>query len=187
MKSSRRITYVMAISAVTLISSLYIWFPFLGTRAAPMQHFGNVLAGVLVGPLWGVAVPLIVGSLRIGLGVGTLFAYPGGIPGVVMVGLLYKFTSRFKNPRSRFLCAFAEPVGTVFIGGTVSLLILAPFLPHLFPTSPAVMTLMAHGEYLLALLIFWSGWAASSIPGSLAGYLVLLALYRVMPQTFERG
>ncbi|MCS7146171.1 MAG: energy coupling factor transporter S component ThiW [Nitrososphaerota archaeon] len=186
MKSSRKITYVMAISAVTLISSLYIWFPFLGTRAAPMQHFGNVLAGVMVGPLWGLAVPLIVGSLRIGLGLGTLFAYPGGIPGVILVGLFYKLTGRFRDPRARFLCAFVEPVGTVLLGGTVSLLILFPFLPDLFPLSPSLSALLARGEYFLALLIFWSGWAASSVPGAIAGYLVLIALHKVMPQIFRR-
>ncbi len=186
MKTTRRISYIIAISAITLISSLYVWFPFLGTRAAPMQHFGNVLAGVLVGPLWGLAVPLIVGSLRIGLGVGTLFAYPGGLPGVVLVGLFYKLTRRFANPRARFLCAFSEPIGTVLIGGTISLLLLSPFLPQFFPLSPGVTTLLARNEYMLALLIFWSGWAASSVPGSVAGYLVLLALNRVMPQLFEQ-
>ncbi|MEM0381343.1 MAG: energy coupling factor transporter S component ThiW [Nitrososphaerota archaeon] len=185
MKTTRRASYIMAISAITFISSLYIWFPFLGTRAAPMQHFGNVLAGVLIGPLWGIAVPLIVGSLRIVLGVGTLFAYPGGLPGVILVGLFYRLTRRFKNPRARFLCSFAEPIGTVLIGGTVSLLLLAPFLPGLFPLSSSIIILLARNEYLVALLIFWSGWAASSIPGSVAGYLVLLALHRVMPQLFE--
>lgn len=186
MKTTRRISYIVAISAFTLISSLYIWFPFLGTRAAPMQHFGNVLAGVMVGPLWGLAVPLIVGTLRIGFGVGTLFAYPGGLPGVVMVGLFYKLTRRFSSPRARFLCAFAEPIGTVLIGGTVSLLLLSPFLPQYFPLSSGITALLDRREYMAALLFFWSGWAVSSVPGSVAGYLVLLALNKVMPQVFEQ-
>ncbi|MEM0445368.1 MAG: energy coupling factor transporter S component ThiW [Nitrososphaerota archaeon] len=187
MKSTRKVSYIVAISAITLISSLYIWFPFLGTRAAPMQHFGNVLAGVLLGPLWGITVPLIVGSLRIALGIGTLFAYPGGLPGVVMVGLFYRLTRRFRSRRARFLCAFAEPIGTVLIGGTVSLLLLSPFLPHLFSLSPSIKNMFSEGEYLLALSIFWSGWAVSSVPGAAAGYLTLLALQRVMPQLFEES
>jgi len=150
-----------------------------------MQHFGNVLAGILVGPLWGLAVPLIVGSLRIALGVGTFFAYPGGIPGALLVGLTYRLTRRFRSPRLRFICAFAEPVGTVLIGGTASLLILFPFLPTIFPLSPSLSTLLSQGEYILALLILWSGWSASSIPGAALGYIVILALHRVMPQLFE--
>lgn len=187
MRNTRRVSYIVAISAITLISSLYIWFPFLGTRAAPMQHFGNVLAGVLLGPLWGVGVPFIVGSLRIGLGLGTLFAYPGGFPGVIMVGLFYKLTKRLKSHRAKFLCAFAEPVGTVLIGGTISLLLLSVFLPNYFPLSPSIREMVLRGEYMLALLIFWSGWAVSSIPGAAAGYLTLLALHRVMPQLFEES
>lgn len=183
---SEKASYVVAISALTLISSLYIWFPFLGTRAAPMQHFGNVIAGVILGPLWGILVPLIVGTLRIAIGVGTFFAYPGGLPGVIMVGLLYKVTKRFKSAKARYLCAFAEPVGTVFIGGTLSLLVLASFVPSLFSVSPQLMDMMRRGELLTALALFWSGWAASSVPGSALGYLVLVMLSRVLPDLFKR-
>jgi energy coupling factor transporter S component ThiW len=182
---SKKVSYVVAISALTLIASLYIWFPFLGTRAAPMQHFGNVIAGVLLGPLWGVLVPMIVGTLRIAIGVGTFFAYPGGIPGVIMVGLLYRVTKRFRSANARYLCAFAEPVGTVFIGGTLSLLILANFVPSLFSVSPQLMDMMRRGELLTALALFWSGWAASSVPGAALAYLVLMMLSRVLPDLFK--
>jgi energy coupling factor transporter S component ThiW len=183
---SERISYVVAISTLTLISSLYIWFPFFGTRAAPMQHFGNVVAGVLLGPAWGVMVPLIVGTLRIAIGVGTFFAYPGGIPGAITVGLAYRLTRRFRNARLRYLCAFAEPLGTVFIGGTISILVLATFIPTLFPLSPQLLGMVRRGEVFAALALFWSGWAASSIPGSAAAYLVLLVLDRVVPDLMSR-
>jgi len=33
--------------------------------------------------------------------------------------------------------------------------------------------------------LFWSGWAASSVPGAALAYLVLMMLSRVLPDLFK--
>ncbi len=135
----------------------------------------------MIGPLYGILVPIIVGTIRIMLGLGTLFAYPGGIPGVITVGLAYKITKRSKNPLIRYSCAFAEPIGTVLIGGTFSLLIVAP----LMGVESQLLIIKQYG-LLAGLLIFWGGWAASSVPGSVIGYFTLLMLSKTIPQYFNK-
>jgi len=179
--NTRMLSMIIALSILGIVLAPFIWFSFLGTRAFPGQHFVNTLTGVLIGPLYGVLVPIIVGTLRIMLGIGTVFAYPGGIPGVITVGLAYKITKRSKNPLIRYACAFAEPIGTVFIGGTLSLLIVAP----LMGVESQLILVKQHG-LLAGLLIFWGGWAASSVPGSIIGYFTLIMLSKAIPQYFDK-
>jgi energy coupling factor transporter S component ThiW len=108
------------------------------------------------------------------LGIGTLYAFPGGIPGAILVGLGYKLTRRAKNRFIKYSAAFLEPIGTVLIGGTFSLLIFAPLIGDVRLTG------MIREQGVLSLLpIFWAGWAASSIPGSIIGYVVILTLDRL--------
>lgn len=171
---------IIVLSILGIVLAPFVWFSFLGTKAFPGQHFVNSLAGVLVGPLYGILVPIIVGTVRIMLGLGTIFAYPGGIPGVITVGLAYKLTKKSKNPLIKYSCAFAEPVGTILIGGTLSLLIVAP----LMGIESQLAILRQHG-LLAGLVVFWAGWAASSVPGSIIGYFTLIILSKALPQYFK--
>ncbi|MCS7094848.1 MAG: energy coupling factor transporter S component ThiW [Thaumarchaeota archaeon] len=177
-RATRTVALWVVLSAMGIALAPIFWFPFLGTRAYPGQHMVNVLAGVMLGPLSSTVVPLIVGTVRIALGLGTIFAYPGGIPGALMVGIFHRYlTSRFRRHVFRYLSALAEPIGTVLIGGTISLLLLAP----LIGSGPLLALLNERGA-LGALPVFWSGWAVSSVPGSVLGYVLCLALNRALPE-----
>ncbi|MCS7126822.1 MAG: energy coupling factor transporter S component ThiW [Thaumarchaeota archaeon] len=179
-RATRTVAVWIALSAMGIALAPILWFPFLGTRAYPGQHMVNVLAGVMLGPLSSLVVPFVVGTVRIALGLGTVFAYPGGLPGALMVGLFHRYlTSRFSRPELRFLSALAEPVGTVLIGGTVSLLVIGPLIG-----SEPLMNLLRGRGPVGALLVFWSGWAVSSVPGALLGYVLCLALSRALPERF---
>jgi energy coupling factor transporter S component ThiW len=108
----------------------------------------------------GALISIIVGTMRIAMGTGTIFAYPGGIPGALVVGF---FSWLFRRLRVRKeLAALSEPLGTVFIGGTIATLIVAPMV----------------GRSIL-LTAAWVTWAMSSVPGSIAGYLILEGLRRI--------
>ena len=130
----------------------------LDTKAYPGQHLVNAVAGVLLGPYWAALIAFFIGLIRMSLGIGTIFSMPGGIPGGIVVGLVYWVLKRsgIKRPE---LAALTESLGTVFIGGTIAVYIFAPL-------SGRVMLLVP----------VWIGWAISSIPGSVIGLIILEAL-----------
>ena len=109
----------------------------------------------LLGPWYAVFIAAATGTIRIFTGVGTVFAYPGGVFGGLIVELAYRY---FKKTD---YSALLEPLGTVAIGATLSALVVAPYL-----------------EMTMTLIYFWTAFAASSIPGAILGFIVLKMLRR---------
>ena len=169
---SVKVAYTTIFTALGIFLAHTFFFPFFGTLAFPGQHLVNAVAGVLIGPWWASLVAILVGTYRNAVGIGTLFAYPGGIPGALVVGLAYNMLRKKIGVRKALASALLEPVGTVLIGGTVSLLIIAPAIGH--RAAGLIETLGIAG----ALATFYWGWAASSIPGCIIGYLILLSLHK---------
>ncbi|MEM2989139.1 MAG: energy coupling factor transporter S component ThiW [Candidatus Bathyarchaeia archaeon] len=151
----------------------FFYFPFLGTRAFPGQHLINALTGVILGPWWGALVAASIGVVRNLLGIGTVFAFPGGIPGALVVGLAHKAMGRLGRGRIRYAAALLEPLGTVLIGATLSLFLIAPIIGW----KPLLSLIEGLGP-LPALLALWFGWSISSVIGSAMGYIALLILDR---------
>ncbi|RLE53842.1 MAG: energy coupling factor transporter S component ThiW [Candidatus Methanomethylicota archaeon] len=139
------LTAVFSALGVILSPAFFVVGP---TKCYPFQHMINGLAGVLLGPWYAGLSALITGIIRNMLGTGTIFAFPGGIPGGVVVGLVYKLIRRDE-------AALSEPIGT-FIGALISA----------FIVGPAAGKTMAPEAFIVAFL-------ASSIPGSILGYLAL--------------
>ncbi|MDW8063843.1 MAG: energy coupling factor transporter S component ThiW [Candidatus Caldarchaeum sp.] len=174
---TKKVALASALSALGIVISP-LFFEWLGTRAFPGQHFINVLSGVLLGPIWGAVVATIIGSVRIALGTGTIFAYPGGIPGALAVGFVYILLNRLKLTKFRYLAAFAEPLGTVLVGGTIALTFVAPYIgPAIGPAATMLRNVQTMG-YFPALLLLWGGWAVSSVIGALTGFAFLVAAER---------
>ncbi len=169
----RRITLLTVFTALGVALSPITWFQFLTTKAYPTQHLINALTGVILGPWWGMLTALLIGIIRNMIGVGTLYAFPGGVPGALIVGLAYMITSRLRNRFLRYSAALMEPIGTVLIGGTISVFILAPAIGDV-----RILGVIEQRGALEFLPIFWLGWALSSVPGSILGYMILLALDR---------
>jgi energy coupling factor transporter S component ThiW len=156
----RKLVTAGVLSALGVVISPLLSFPILAFKVYPGQHMINAISGVLLGPWWAALISIIVGTMRIAIGTGTIFAYPGGIPGALVVGF---FSWLFRRLRVRKeLAALSEPLGTVFIGGTIATLIVAPMV----------------GRSIL-LKATWVTWAMSSVPGSIAGYLILEGLRRI--------
>jgi energy coupling factor transporter S component ThiW len=144
-------------------------FPIGPTRVFPFQHMINALVAIMLGPLYAAGVAIGIGTLRVAAGTGTVFAYPGGVPGGFVVDILYWYVWRHDE------CALSEPVGTG-LGGILSALAIAPFmgskpLPSIFGFSE---------QWQLFVIFFW----LSSIPGSIIGYIVVKTLRRI--GVFER-
>ena len=152
--STRKIALAIVLMSLgVVLGSLSI--PIGVTKVAPAQHMINVLAGILLGPLYAVVMALITATMRIMLGVGTIYAYPGSVFGGLVVGLAYKYVRRTDY------AALLEPLGTVVIGASLSAIVVSPIMGG-----------------SATLLFFWTAFAASCIPGSVLGLIVLKALRR---------
>lgn len=150
--STKRIALSAVLVAVTVVLSPF-YFPVGTTKCYPIQHTINAIAGVILGPWYAALMALATGVIRNILGMGTIYAFPGGIPGALVVGLFYRYV------KGTDYVALTEPLGTVVIGATISALVVAPWQGH-----------------LLTLSFFWIAFAASSIPGSALGFIVLKSL-----------
>jgi energy coupling factor transporter S component ThiW len=159
--SSTLVALVVALSPI-----YFVWGP---TKALPWQHMVNVIAGIVLGPLWAAAVAFLAGTIRIVLGTGTIFAYPGGIPGGLVVGLTYSLLSKISKRRKAVLAisSLTEPLGTCGLGGTITWYLLDPLLGGVFRAKFGVF------------LYFAAGWLASSVIGAALGLLIVLSLEKL--------
>ena len=160
----RKLAVLVVFTALAIAISPFSWFVVSGTKANPTQHMTNAILGVLLGPFWAVLAAIIIGAARNTLGVGTLFAFPGGIPGGLIVGSVYWILKRFRiSEEKRLMSALTEPIGTLLIGVPISILLFAPWI----------------GQPIANSLVFGAGWALSSIPGCIIGFTVLSILKRI--------
>jgi energy coupling factor transporter S component ThiW len=150
--STKKLAFSAVMVAVTVVLSPF-YIPLGTTKCFPAQHMVNGVAGILVGPWYAAFMALATGIIRNVLNMGTLYAFPGGIPGAIVVGLVYRYV------KETDLAAITEPLGTVVIGATLSALIFAPMQGH-----------------SLTLYFFWVAFAVSSLPGSVLGFIIIKAL-----------
>ncbi|MFH1758578.1 MAG: energy coupling factor transporter S component ThiW, partial [Pseudomonadota bacterium] len=151
-KTEVRKLVLTALFAALAVLLSGIHFPVGPTKVFPFQHMVNALAGVIIGPWYGALSALIAGIIRNAIGTGTIFAFPGGIPGVIVVGLMYRWVRKD-------WVALTEPLGTGVIGVLLVVLILSPLMGKEF-----------------AFAFFFTAFMASSIPGSIIGYFLVKTL-----------
>jgi energy coupling factor transporter S component ThiW len=153
---TRTVARAVILVAIGVALSPFTSIPIGIAKINPTQHFVNVVSAVMLGPWWAAGVAMIIGILRNALGTGTLLAFPGGMIGAFLAGVLYRLT------RNVYLGALGEIIGTGLIGAVVSALLVAPFL-------------LGKGMALGALIVAFSG---STILGSVLGVLALKILER---------
>ena len=149
----RRIVLAGLFAAMAVLLS-GIHFPVGPIKAFPFQHMVNIVAGVMIGPWYAAISALIAGIIRNAIGTGTIFAFPGGIPGAIVVGLVFRWVRRD-------WAALMEPVGTGFIGVPLTVFLLGPIMGKQF-----------------AFALLFPAFMMSSIPGAVIGYVLLKALRR---------
>lgn len=155
---TRRLVLAALCAAIPVVLSYpYFSLPLTvsGAKPLPWQHMMNVVAGVLLGPWWAALAATVAAILRNLLGIGTPLAFPGGIPGAIVVGLAYRYWKKE-------WVGFLEPLGTGPIGATLAALIVAPMVM----------------KRALPFLTLQTVFLASSILGAILGVLVLKALQR---------
>ncbi|MDO4787749.1 MAG: energy coupling factor transporter S component ThiW [Johnsonella sp.] len=113
MPDIKRLALAAIFSAVSIIGSLY-HFPIFGSKCAPVQHMVNILSAVFLGPYYALASAFCTSVIRNLLGIGTLLAFPGSMPGAFLAGLLYQRTKTLS------FAYLGEIIGTALIGGILS-------------------------------------------------------------------
>lgn len=117
---TRTVARAMVLVALGVALSPFTSIPIGIARINPAQHFINVVAATLMGPWWAAGIALAIGILRNAMGTGTLLAFPGGMIGAFLAGVLYRLT------RNAYLGALGELIGTGFLGAMASALLVAP-------------------------------------------------------------
>ncbi len=108
-----RLTTAGILCAVAVVGSL-LSFPVFGSKCSPVQHIVNVLAGVLLGPGYGVGMAFVASLLRNLLGLGSLLAFPGSMCGALLCGFVWKKCEKLLPT------LFGEVFGTGIIGGLLA-------------------------------------------------------------------
>jgi NCS1 family nucleobase:cation symporter-1 len=152
---ARKVAYAVVLTALVVVFSPF-YVPVGITKIQPAQHMINVIAAVLVGPWYALAVATAAAIIRNALNLGTIFAFPGGMIGAFLAGWAYRLS------RNIYLAALAEVIGTGLIASTLSALVIGPVF---------LKKTMALGTFILA-------FSASTIAGSILGVLILLGLKR---------
>ncbi len=126
------------------------------SRCFPIQHLLNVLAGIFLGPGYGVGFAFSTALIRNLMGTGSLLAFPGSMVGAFLGALLYRQTGKMWT-------AFAgEILGTGILGGMLCYPLAVLFLGN---KEAAIFT------YVLPFLISTAG-------GCILAAILLGALYK---------
>jgi energy coupling factor transporter S component ThiW len=158
-RDKNKLTIKIAVSAIFIAVGVvlsyinpFAYFTISGTKINPFAHLVNGLSGVLLGLTFSFITALGIAVIRFAVNIGSIHAFHGGISGAVIVSLLSHYLNK-KYPKYVEYAAFFEPLGTVFIGGTITALI--------------------EGFSIGTLLFFWWLFMLSSVVGSTLSFIIL--------------
>lgn len=154
MKTKKLILMAMFV-AIGVAGSVFVYFPAGVARAYPIQHAINVLAAVLFGPGPAVVIAFLTGVVRVLTGTGSLLAFPGGMIGALLAGILY---AKFGKV---WVAAIGEVVGT----GIIASLVAVPYAKVLLGTE-------------FGALFFVPPFFVSSLAGAILGVVLATRLVK---------
>jgi energy coupling factor transporter S component ThiW len=113
MTNVRKLALAGIFVALGVVCSVF-YIPIGVSKVFPVQHMINVLAGVILGPVYAVCMAFVTSLIRVVMGTGSLLAFPGSMCGALLCGLLFKYT---KNMNMAFV---GEVFGTGIIGAILA-------------------------------------------------------------------
>lgn len=155
MKNTKKLALAGMLTAIAVVGSMFS-IPVLGAKCSPVQHMVNIIAGVLLGPWYALAMAFITSLLRNLMGLGSLLAFPGSMIGAFLCGFAYKLCPKLP------VAYLSEVIGTGIIGAICS-----------YPIASWIMN-----NSSAALFTFVPSFLVSTAVGSLISVMVLSALKR---------
>ncbi len=160
--TKKLLTAAMLTALSVSLSSFAI--PIGASKCFPIQHLCNVIAGVFLGPGYGVAMAFCTSFIRNLLGTGSLLAFPGSMVGAFLCGLLYQRTGRLAA------AYFGEVFGTGILGGMLC--------------YPVATLLMGQEAALFAYVL---PFLMSTACGTLMAFVLVSALYKSGAMSYLAG
>lgn len=111
MKYNAKKLAVSAMLTAVAVSLSTFSIPIGASKCFPIQHLCNVMAGVFLGPLYGVAMAFCTSVIRNLMGTGSLLAFPGSMVGAYLGAVLYQRSHKLG------LAYVGEVSGTGILGG----------------------------------------------------------------------
>jgi len=148
----KKLTSAGIFTALSVVLSAF-YIPVGASKCFPVQHAVNVIAGVLLGPWYAVAMAFCTSLIRNLLGTGSLLAFPGSMIGAALCGLCYKYGKKL------WLAFLGEVIGTGVIGGIAA-----------YPVAAYLMSKQA------ALFAYVLPFIVSSFGGALISVIFIYAL-----------
>ncbi len=111
MKINTKKVVVSGMLTALAVSLSTFSIPIGASKCFPVQHLCNVIAGVFLGPVYGMAMAFCTALIRNLLGTGSLLAFPGSMAGAYLCGLLYQHTHK------PVMAYAGEVFGTGILGG----------------------------------------------------------------------
>jgi energy coupling factor transporter S component ThiW len=152
----RKLVLIAMFVAIAVAGSAFVSFPAGVARAYPIQHAVNVIAAVLLGPGPAVLIAFLTGAIRILTGTGSLLAFPGGMIGAFLAGVMYAKYGKI------WFTALGEVIGT----GIIASLVAVPYAHILMGTK-------------ITALFFFPPFLASSLSGAFLGTILVSRLMKV--------
>ncbi|MBT9152986.1 MAG: hypothetical protein DDT35_01213 [Firmicutes bacterium] len=161
----KKLTIAALLIALGTVAASTIVFPFAGARLFPVQHAINVVAAVLLGPLYSVLTAFGISFLRNLLGTGSLLAFPGSMIGAFLAAWVYQKT------HCKLKAVLGEVLGTGVLGAAMAF--------------PVARFLLGRDVAAYAFVI---PFILSSLAGSVVAYVVVASLSdRLLTQMGLRG
>ena len=151
--TTKKMVIMTMFVAIAVAGSTFVSFPAGIARAYPVQHAVNVIAAIMLGPIPAVIIAFVTGLVRILTGTGSLLAFPGGMIGAFLAGILYKQFGK------TWLAAVGEVIGT----GVIASLIAVPYAKILMGTT-------------MTAFFFVPPFLVSSISGAVLGLVLVVRL-----------
>lgn len=164
MKINTKSTLTAAMLTALAVSLSTFAIPIGASKCFPIQHLCNVIAGVFLGPGYGVAMAFCTSLIRNLMGTGSPLAFPGSMVGAFLCGFLYQHTGKLAA------AYFGEVFGTGIIGGLLC--------------YPVATLLMGQEAALFAYVI---PFLISTAGGTVMAMILVGALYQSGAMSYLKG
>lgn len=154
--NTRKLILMAMFVAIGVAGSAFVYFPAGIARAYPIQHAVNVIAAVFFGPGPAAIIAFVTGVVRVLTGTGSLLAFPGGMIGALLAGVMYAKFGKI------WFAAIGEVIGT----GLIASIIAVPYARLLLGTE-------------FGAFFFIPPFFISSLTGAILGALLVARLKKV--------